>query len=167
MAMDRQGPLCFSCHPDLEKQLAESKSKHAPVSDGECTQCHNPHKAKLENLLLAKSPDLCQTCHKDLKMRVEEEKAHPPAVRDCQRCHKPHSSVQAALMNQPIQALCGECHDSKKATFGKAHLNIEAAVMNCRNCHDPHASKDPKFFKSVVHAPFAGRSCEECHIVTK
>jgi hypothetical protein len=40
-------------------------------------------------------------------------------------------------------------------------------VMNCRNCHDPHASKDPKFFKSVVHAPFAGRSCEECHIITK
>jgi len=100
-------------------------------------------------------------------MRMEKEKAHPPALRDCLRCHRPHASAQAALMNQPIQALCGECHDSKKATFGKAHLDIEATVMNCRNCHDPHASKDPKFFKSVVHAPFEGRSCEDCHIVAK
>jgi len=70
-------------------------------------------------------------------------------------------------MNQPIQTLCGECHDSKSTTFGKAHIYIDAAVMNCRNCHDPHASKDPKFFKSVLHAPFAGRSCEDCHIVSK
>jgi predicted CXXCH cytochrome family protein len=106
-------------------------------------------------------------CHKDLKTKMGKEKAHQPAARDCLRCHMPHVSPQAALMNQPIQTLCGECHDSKSATFGKAHIGIEAAVMNCRNCHDPHASKDPKFFKDVIHPPFAGRSCEDCHIVTK
>jgi hypothetical protein len=39
--------------------------------------------------------------------------------------------------------------------------------MDCRKCHDPHASKDLKFFKPYMHAPFAGRSCEDCHIVTK
>jgi hypothetical protein len=39
--------------------------------------------------------------------------------------------------------------------------------MNCRSCHDPHSSTDPKFFKSHIHPPFAGRSCDECHIVTK
>ncbi|MGZ6395875.1 MAG: cytochrome c3 family protein, partial [Pseudobdellovibrionaceae bacterium] len=44
---------------------------------------------------------------------------------------------------------------------------IEAAVMDCRTCHDPHASKDPKFFKAFIHPPFAGRSCEDCHIVAK
>jgi predicted CXXCH cytochrome family protein len=107
------------------------------------------------------------TCHTDLKTKMSNEKTHQPAARDCQRCHKPHFSAQPSLVNAAVQPLCGECHDYKKATFGKAHINIEAAVMNCRNCHDPHASKDPKFFKDVVHAPFAGRSCEECHIVTK
>jgi hypothetical protein len=70
-------------------------------------------------------------------------------------------------MSQPIQSLCGECHDFKSTTFGKAHINIEAAVMNCKVCHDPHASKDAKFFKEVVHPPFAGGSCEDCHIVAK
>ena len=70
-------------------------------------------------------------------------------------------------MNQAVQLLCGECHDFKRPTFGKAHINIDPGVMNCRSCHDPHASKDPKFFKTSVHPPFAGRSCEDCHIVTK
>jgi hypothetical protein len=37
--------------------------------------------------------------------------------------------------------------------------------MDCRNCHNPHGSEDPKYFKDEVHAPFAGRSCEDCHIV--
>jgi hypothetical protein len=37
-------------------------------------------------------------------------------------------------------------------------------VMQCQSCHDPHASKDPKFFKSTIHPPFASRGCEECHI---
>ena len=46
-----------------------------PVVNAECTKCHSPHKAKLDNLLLAKSPDLCLTCHKDLKTKMEKEKA--------------------------------------------------------------------------------------------
>jgi hypothetical protein len=37
--------------------------------------------------------------------------------------------------------------------------------MNCVKCHDPHASKDPALFRSNLHAPFAARSCEECHVV--
>jgi predicted CXXCH cytochrome family protein len=121
----------------------------------------------LDKLLLAKSPDLCLTCHKDLKARISKEKAHQPAVRDCERCHKPHFSGEPALIAQTIQPLCGECHDLKGASFAKDHIYIDASVIDCRHCHDPHASKDPKFFKEVVHPPFAGRSCEDCHLVTK
>jgi hypothetical protein len=68
-------------------------------------------------------------------------------------------------MSSPQAKLCGECHDTKAAAFSAAHLGIDPAVMDCVSCHDPHASKDPKLFKSQVHAPFAGRSCEECHVV--
>jgi predicted CXXCH cytochrome family protein len=164
MIVDRQGPVCLSCHPDLEEALAKSKSKHAPVLNGECTNCHDAHKAKLPHLLLAKSADLCQTCHKDLKARMEKEKAHSPALRDCQRCHQPHFSTEPDLVVQKINTLCGECHDVKAPSFNKAHLSIEASLMDCGKCHDPHASKDPKFFKSDIHPPFASRSCEDCHI---
>jgi predicted CXXCH cytochrome family protein len=167
MAVSKEGALCFSCHDDVSKGLKAAKSQHKPLLTDECTKCHSPHKAKLDKLLLAKSPDLCLTCHKDLKTKMEKEKAHQPAARDCERCHRPHLSAEPSLMNQAIQPLCGECHDFKRPTFAKAHINIEPGVMDCRTCHDPHASKDPKFFKDVIHPPFAGRSCEDCHIVTK
>jgi predicted CXXCH cytochrome family protein len=95
---------------------------------------------------------------------MEKDNAHQPAARDCLRCHKPHSSAQDTLLIQAIQPTCLECHNPARATFSKAHLNIEATVMDCRKCHDPHASKDPKFFKANLHMPFGARSCDACHI---
>jgi predicted CXXCH cytochrome family protein len=119
----------------------------------------------VKGLLLAESPEVCLTCHKDIKTRMEKEKAHPPALRNCQRCHRPHFSAEPSLLAQNVQALCGECHDLKNAAFAKSHISIKAALMDCRKCHDPHASKDPKLFKDVIHPPFAARSCEDCHII--
>ncbi len=103
-------------------------------------------------------------CHKDLKEKMRKEKTHSPAGRDCLRCHAPHFAGQGTLLVKPAQALCFECHNVKEASFGKAHFNIDPGAMNCIGCHTPHASKDPKFFKENVHAPFAGRSCEDCHL---
>jgi predicted CXXCH cytochrome family protein len=143
------------------------KSRHHPFSAGECTKCHSPHQSKLNKLLLVQSPDLCLTCHKDLKEKMQKEKNHSPAARDCLRCHGPHFTGQDTLLLQPVQTLCGECHNVKDASFSKAHLKIDPAAMNCRSCHAPHASKDPKLFKEKIHAPFAGRSCEECHLAEK
>ena len=156
--------LCSTCHGEMEAAAKTAKSKHKPFETSDCTACHSPHKAKLEGLLLAKSPDLCLTCHRDLKARMEKEKAHPPALRDCTRCHMPHTSKQDSLLSQTVQPLCGECHNLQAASFGKAHLNIDASAMDCRYCHAPHASKDPQFFKETVHPPFAARACDECHI---
>ena len=128
---------------------------------------HNPHKSKMNGLLLAQSPDICFNCHKELKTKIEKEKAHSPAARDCMRCHKPHNSGERSLLIKPVQTLCGECHDLKAESFGKSHLSIDPAVMNCITCHTPHASKSQKLFWDNEHPPFAGGSCEECHIVQK
>jgi predicted CXXCH cytochrome family protein len=167
MLVDKQDKVCFECHTEIKDGLKGGKSRHAPVSGGECTKCHSPHQAKLNKLLLAQGPDLCLTCHKDLKEKMQKEKTHSPAGRDCLRCHGPHFTGEGNLLAKPVQALCSECHNVKEASFGKAHFQIDPAVMNCVACHTPHASKDPKFFKEKVHAPFAGRSCEDCHLPAK
>ena len=83
---------------------------------------------------------------------------------DCQTCHKPHFAAQRALLVEPVQSICAQCHEVGKAPFAKAHLGINPADMDCMSCHNPHASKDPKFFKDVIHPPFAGRTCDDCHI---
>jgi predicted CXXCH cytochrome family protein len=196
MIVARQGFLCFSCHgTDPGKEIKNVKSKHSPVVDGECTKCHSPHKANLDSLLLAGYPDLCLSCHTDLKAKmykkVEEgvstkggagsggnkktkksESAEIyvhalPDLEKCRTCHKPHFSAELALIVAPIQPLCGKCHDYKKTSFKKTHLNISANLVDCRKCHVPHTSENPKFFKNIVHKPFADRACKDCHITEK
>ena len=147
--------------------MLTATAKHAPVAEGQCSACHNPHQSKLGSLLLAQSPDLCMACHTELKQKMAEQKSHSPAERDCQRCHQPHSGSLDKLLMLPLQSLCAECHDSTAESFKTAHLSIAAEVMNCVSCHDPHASKDPKYFKPTMHAPFASRGCDACHIVEK
>ncbi len=164
MIVNRQDKLCSECHSELAEQIRQGKDRHAPVLKGECTKCHSPHKAKLEKLLLAASPDMCLTCHKDLKAKMDREKVHSPARRDCLRCHKPHVSAQPTLLSSPVGALCADCHDVKAPAFRTAHFDIDASVMNCVSCHTPHASTDPKFFKENLHGPFASRACGECHV---
>jgi len=86
---------------------------------------------------------------------------------ECSGCHKPHAAEEKPLLAQPLQPLCGECHEPDSASFNKAHISINAADINCVNCHEPHSSKDPKFFKEILHAPFAAKTCDPCHIVEK
>jgi len=167
MLVNKQGAVCSSFHGDFDKAFSQGASKHSPVAAGECTKCHNPHKSAITKLLLAKGIDLCLTCHKELKERMGQMRTHAPAGRDCLRCHKPHVSAEQSLLFQPVGKVCSECHDVKGKQFGKSHLDIDAETIDCNSCHDPHASKDPKFFKKNMHAPFAGRSCDNCHIVEK
>ncbi|MBI5665735.1 MAG: hypothetical protein HZC49_11730, partial [Nitrospirae bacterium] len=159
------------------------------------TKCHSPHKTKLKKLLLSDTPDLCITCHKALKDKMRwnenceklkaagETEANaaaikacneisiyvhaPSALETCLRCHKPHLSAEAGLISQPLQTLCAECHDYKTDKFNKAHINIDATIMDCNKCHDPHTSKTPQFFKDTVHTPFKAGTCGECHTSDK
>ena len=71
------------------------------------------------------------------------------------------------MLSQKQNTLCAECHELADESFTRLHAGVDAAVMNCVTCHNPHTSKDPKYFKSVVHAPFAARSCDACHVVGK
>ena len=89
----------------------------------------------------------------------------PSDLKNCNICHKPHFAAEPALMVKSIQPLCADCHDYQKASFKQAHNNVAANTMDCNKCHDPHTSSDPKFFKAVVHKPFADRTCKECHII--
>jgi predicted CXXCH cytochrome family protein len=192
MLSAKQGFLCYSCHgADTDKESKDIRSKHSPVVSGECTACHSPHKSNLEALLLSVYPDLCLSCHKELKAKMYgkeadssatiadgsgvipvEEKApiYVHALSDlekCQTCHEPHFSAEMNLIVEPIQPLCGRCHAYNEASFNAAHIHISADSMDCRNCHASHTSKSPKFFKDEIHKPFSEGSCKDCHVVAK
>ncbi|HUK66598.1 MAG TPA: cytochrome c3 family protein, partial [Anaeromyxobacteraceae bacterium] len=157
--------LCLGCHSKQAKEAQGAASVHRAFEVGDCTKCHSPHKSNLKSLLLAQSPDLCLACHLATKERIATKKAHQPTS-DCFICHRPHAAPQPSLTSEPRSELCGQCHDENKE-FSAAHLGIGAKNMDCTSCHDPHASDDPKFFKSMEHAPFATRACDSCHLGPK
>lgn len=94
-------------------------------------------------------------------------RTHSPAARDCLRCHQPHASGESRLLAKPVGALCSECHNLQAPAFGDAHLQIDPARMRCERCHDAHASKVEHLFKSNLHAPFAMKSCQDCHLPSR
>ena len=156
--------LAVPAFADVKDGVDAARARHKPVVDGECTSCHSPHQSALDTLLLAKGSDLCLGCHKDIKASLALPQVHSPAARDCLRCHKPHASAEPTLMTQPVRTVCADCHDLKAPAFSTAHLDIDPAVIRCERCHDAHGSKEPKLFKSTAHAPFAMKSCTDCHL---
>jgi predicted CXXCH cytochrome family protein len=166
MLVKDQKSTCLRCHPKQGAEEKGAKTVHAAFGTGDCAKCHSPHKAALPKLLLAKSPDLCFSCHKALKERVAAEKTHAP-IEDCGTCHQPHASSEPRLGVKAMHELCNDCHDGGDAGFLDKHLGIKAADMHCMKCHEPHSSKDPGLFKPTAHAPFSSRACDSCHVVPK
>jgi predicted CXXCH cytochrome family protein len=89
-----QPQLCFSCHEDPAEQFAVL---HGPVAGGYCTECHSPHRANAEKLLLRTGRDMCLHCHESadvLKNEVHEDIEDT----DCMECHNPHGGDDRFLM---------------------------------------------------------------------
>ncbi len=85
--------LCLKCH-----QLPTQKHNHAPVVEGKCMECHDPHGSE-HKFVLKGDPnrDLCVSCHNAEFMKKAF--VHGPvAVGACSTCHKAHSSDTPKLL---------------------------------------------------------------------
>ena len=88
--------LCYDCHTDY---TASESFVHGPVAVGQCLLCHNPHKSKIEHLLIASEPGLCYQCH-DIDT-IELIAAHlPKQISACTDCHYAHASSTRALLKE-------------------------------------------------------------------
>jgi len=57
--VDPVNDLCFSCH---EEKRGPFLWEHAPVRE-DCRTCHNPHGSNHDKLLVARTVQVCQSCH--------------------------------------------------------------------------------------------------------
>lgn len=125
--------LCFACHTNF---LATAKVKHAPVEQGECLACHNPHQADNKFLLVRKGKALCNECHDDVTLGKFK---HAPAAEGaCLDCHRAHVSDGPALLKLQGAALCYDCHDQSEVAKQTAHSKL--GTKTCTGCHDPHST---------------------------
>lgn len=152
--------LCFTCHPGIKTDLGK-KFPHNVVKDGECTMCHEVHRANYKSLL-NDTGNNCTTCHdpKDLT------KAHFGIVarkESCTKCHNPHGSEKEKLLLTKGHSfihdkVCDPCHHPEASGGGKVVLTGEGEKL-CLMCH---ANIVGLLKKKVVHR--VAYDCSACHL---
>jgi predicted CXXCH cytochrome family protein len=95
--------LCFECHDDMTVEAfeADDKTVHYPVEEGECLECHDPHKSEFASLLRRAKPieSLCFTCHESDDILTSDQHGDmTPEERNCVECHDPHASKDEYLL---------------------------------------------------------------------
>ncbi len=147
--------LCSTCHGN--KTGGAVVHKPAAVS---CALCHDPHGSDTDKLLKESQPELCLSCHQDLRSVLAGKYLHGPVQAGCTTCHDPHSAPKPFLLQADSKKeLCLSCHvdmAEKIKTAKHPHPAVETA--GCTGCHVPHASGQP----ALIKAPLA-QLCTSCH----
>lgn len=87
--------LCYQCHENFNDQYV---ALHGPVDAGFCTECHNPHMNKNENLLIREGQELCFQCHTAEDIFRNETHTDIEDV-NCTECHNPHGGEDRFILN--------------------------------------------------------------------
>lgn len=179
-----EGEKCSDCHGDLIGKA----NVHAAAED--CESCHqikiSEHKDNAQKglALAEKMPDLCYTCHDEIKKKIESSLLVHQAVNDkkaCSICHSSHSSAEKKLLVASEKELCLSCHNKEMDTKSGKIMNMQkllktskvehaALADGCVACHNPHASNNIRLLnKAFPNGQYATAKkdsfalCFECH----
>jgi DmsE family decaheme c-type cytochrome len=93
----------------------------------------------------AKSPELCYTCHMDIRAQFARPFHHRlnEGLIQCNDCHSPHGTFRPKQLrtNASGDEVCYKCHSEKQGPFVYQH---EAKVEGCVVCHSPHGSTNQR-----------------------
>jgi DmsE family decaheme c-type cytochrome len=156
MASAEKNELCSTCHQG-NSRIHWKGSTHER-SDVACTSCHKVHDAQDQVRDKLTQPDVCFSCHKDLRAQINRPSRHP--IREgmvaCSDCHNAHGSVGPSMvLRDNINDTCYTCHMEKRGPFVRTHQPVQE---NCALCHNPHGSTAPNLLKQ--RSPFL---CQQCH----
>lgn len=176
---------CYRCHDDLRKEIKTASNVHKPVGE-KCSTCHQPHASEFPNQLKMPMDQMCLSCHKKLKVRIEKTGVTHGALlkRDkCANCHSAHASRRPALLRNRMDRICLKCHNQPVTIEGGRVIpNMEPVLAksrflhgpvragNCSGCHDPHGADGKMLLKrpftQSFYAPFSLDNfalCFKCH----
>lgn len=167
-----QPELCYQCHTDFGDLFT---FEHGPTSGGYCTECHNPHRAIEQKLLVQPKENLCISCHN--ATQVSESIFHTISEEsDCIVCHNPHGGDNHSLLQK---GACYQCHENYNENFFVVHGPVAAGM--CSACHTTHREgseallKKPKkdlcllchdaerLSKNENHPQIEDNFCTDCH----
>jgi DmsE family decaheme c-type cytochrome len=151
---------CLACHSEQKALTVWDLGRHK--NEGvSCDNCHNVHSGTRKNLR-GPQPDLCYSCHKDIRAQQNRTSHHP--IREgklkCTNCHDQHGAFGPhQLKADSVNELCYQCHAEKRGPYMWPHPAVEES---CLNCHTPHGSNHAKLL--VNRPPLL---CQACHDWTR
>lgn len=151
---------CLRCHQYTEEHGNYDRSMH--LANGvACIDCHSPHHARESQFLMkTKAPELCYSCHLDVKAQFARPFHHRvnEGLIQCNDCHSPHGTFRPEQLrtNASGDEVCYKCHTEKEGPFVYQH---EAKVEGCVICHSPHGSTNERLLKQNQ----VNLLCLSCH----
>lgn len=163
---------CLSCHAKDYNRTNIRRSEHTQ-HDIACTECHsNHHPASDRNLLAKTQPELCYTCHSDVRALFDMPSKHRvnEGFMKCTDCHNPHGGFTPTFgmgqtskmlnLSTASEAPCLNCHREKKGPFLFEHEVQQ--TDGCVACHKPHGSTNG----ALLVRNTVAQLCLECHTGT-
>jgi predicted CXXCH cytochrome family protein len=158
--------LCEQCHPN---PAAGKAHLHAPVTEGNCLACHDPHGAANPMLLIADQGVLCRACHAEIGARG---RIHGPVrAGRCDYCHLPHGGNEPGLLKSPGNRVCFACHSGILTTIETAKSQHKpVADGRCWDCHENHSAEFRPllqgYYPREFYVPYEADNfslCFDCH----
>ncbi|MFW6189155.1 MAG: cytochrome c3 family protein [Planctomycetota bacterium] len=164
---------CARCH-EAHFDRRSGDWVHGPVATGDCSICHQGHKAQHPDLLTRAQPDLCWRCHD--RGRVLGAAYHESAAESsCARCHDPHFAGNRYLLadsrtyqraGHTIRQVRSRHPDWEQDQCSRCHLPEKSlrvrqnADQQCLTCHqDQQEAPEGR----SPHAPVTLGRCTACH----
>lgn len=125
------GPMCETCHRDVQAQFALPSHHPLPEQRVFCTDCHDAHATTNEKMLKKQTiKETCGLCHADKEGPFLF--GHGETMEDCRTCHSPHGSPFNNLLTLQEPFICLQCHAGHDATTSS---NRDRFYTRCSDCH--------------------------------
>ncbi|SEF44517.1 decaheme c-type cytochrome, DmsE family [Bryocella elongata] len=154
---------CLACHAEAHPNFMRSAHGKADVG---CTSCHSIHSSSKSldgaaSLLKVDQPQLCFTCHADVKPAFSQPFHHKvkEGLIKCSDCHDAHGTFGNSQLRSTADQnmICTKCHTETRGPFVFEHAAVKAE--GCLGCHTPHGSQNAR----LLNVPNVNQMCNQCH----
>ncbi len=113
------------------------------------------------DLLKAPQPQLCFSCHSDVKPAFSQPFHHKvnEGLMKCTDCHDSHGTFGNSQLRSTADQnmICTKCHTETRRPFVFEHAAVKAE--GCLGCHSPHGSQNAR----LLNVPNINQMCNQCH----